>query len=226
MNQSPKSLLLFGATGLVGQHVLQLALSDNRITRLIAPTRKSIEAHAKLVNPVIDFNHLPTDADWWRADAVVCALGTTRKQAGSAAAFRAVDFGLVLDLAKHTRSAGTKVLVLNSSLGADSGSSNAYLKVKGDVERAVETLGFESLIIVRPSLLDGGPRQERRFAEELGITLSKAFNISIPKRYRAVKTYDVALCMLEQALLAKPGTRVIESEAISHNHSATQINQY
>jgi uncharacterized protein YbjT (DUF2867 family) len=226
MNQLPKSLLLFGATGLVGQHVLQLALSDSRIARIIAPTRKSLEVHTKLLNPVIDFDHLPTDANWWHADAVVCALGTTRKQAGSEAAFRAVDFGLVLDLAKYARTAGTKVFVLNSSLGADSGSSNAYLQVKGDVERAVQALGFESLTIVRPSLLDGGPRLERRFAEELGITLSRAFNLLIPKRYRAVKTHDVALCMLEQALQAKPGTRVIESEAISHNQSATQINQH
>jgi uncharacterized protein YbjT (DUF2867 family) len=175
---------------------------------------------------VLDFNYLPTDADWWRADAVICALGTTRKQAGSAAAFRSVDFDLVLEIAKYAKNAGTRVFVLNSSLGANAEASNVYLQVKGDVERVVAALGFESLIIVRPSLLDGGPRPERRFAEELGITLSKAFNLLIPKRYRSVRTRDVARCMFENALQAMPGTHVIESEAISHNHATDQLNQY
>jgi uncharacterized protein YbjT (DUF2867 family) len=226
MKYNPKTLLLFGATGLVGQQVLQLALSDIRIARVIAPTRKALAAHTKLLNPVLDFNHLPTDADWWRADAVICALGTTRKQAGSAAAFRSVDFDLVLEIAKYAKNAGTRVFVLNSSLGANAEASNVYLQVKGDVERVVAALGFESLIIVRPSLLDGGPRPERRFAEELGITLSKAFNLLIPKRYRSVRTRDVARCMFENALQATPGTHVIESEAISHNHATDQLNQY
>ncbi len=217
MTKAPQSLLLFGATGLVGQQILQLALSDARVSRVTAPTRKALPAHHKLVNPVIDFRQLPESADWWHADVAMCALGTTRKQAGSAQAFRAVDYDLVLDIAKRAQSAGTKVLVLNSSLGADATSSSLYLQVKGEAERDIEALRYESLIIVRPSLLDGGPRPERRMAEELGITLSKAFNILIPKRYRAVSTRAVALCMLAQALNPTLGVCIIESDAISHN---------
>lgn len=220
MNQLPKTLLLFGATGLVGQQVLQLALCNPQVMGVIAPTRKPLPVHAKLHNPVIDFGELPATPDWWHADVTVCALGTTRKQAGSAQAFRAVDYGLVLDIAKRAHSAGTKVFVLNSSLGADATSSSLYLQVKGEAERDIEALRYESLVIVRPSLLDGGPRPERRRAEELGITLSKAFNILIPKRYRAISTRTVAHCMLAQALNPAQGVCIIESDAISHNSQA------
>lgn len=217
MTSSAKSLLLLGATGLVGQQVLNLALSNPTVTKVTAPTRRSLPAHHKLLNPVVDFTQLPAKADWWHADAVICALGTTRKLAGSAAAFRAVDYDLVLNAAKSVYASGARTFVLNSSLGANSKATGLYLQVKGEIERDIEALGFESLVIVRPSLLDGGFRPDRRRAEEIGITLSKLFKPLIPKRYRAITTHAVAQCMLAQALTAVPGVHIIESDAISHN---------
>ena len=79
--------MLVGATGLVDCEVLSLALADPKVQQVVAPTRRALPAHAKLLNPVVDFAALPEDADWWAVDAVVCALGTTVKTAGSQAAF-------------------------------------------------------------------------------------------------------------------------------------------
>lgn len=81
-------VMLVGATGLVGSHVLRQLLDDPRCDAVIAPTRRALDTtDAALLNPVVDFAQLPGEADWWAVDAVICALGTTIKQAGSQEAF-------------------------------------------------------------------------------------------------------------------------------------------
>lgn len=94
------TLMLVGATGLVGQSVLHKALSSERVARVVAHTRRALLAHPKLLNPVVDFEQLPDDADWWSVDAVICTLGTTIKAAGSQAAFYRVDHDLSLRVAQ------------------------------------------------------------------------------------------------------------------------------
>ena len=77
-------LLLVGATGLVGQQVLSQALDDPRVHTLVTPVRRPLTtSHDKLVAPIVRFDDLPADADWWQADAAICTLGTTIKKAGS-----------------------------------------------------------------------------------------------------------------------------------------------
>lgn len=212
-----KTVLLLGATGQVGGQVLRLALAHPQVSRVVAPTRRPLAAPAaeRLQNPVVDFERLPPDVDWWRADAALCALGTTRKLAGSQAAFRRVDHDYVLEAAGLARRAGTPVFVLNSSLGADPDSRNFYLRVKGEAERDARALGFESLTIVRPSLLDAGPRPDFRLGETLGLAAARLLGPLIPRRYRPVAAAAVARVMLDAALRAAPGMRVIESDALA-----------
>src|SRR5690606_33732251 len=61
----PMKLLIAGATGLVGRHLLALALADPRITCVVAPARRPLQAHARLFAPQVDFDRMPGDADWW-----------------------------------------------------------------------------------------------------------------------------------------------------------------
>ncbi|ODT36982.1 MAG: NAD-dependent dehydratase [Lautropia sp. SCN 70-15] len=211
------TVLLLGATGRVGGQVLRLALAHPQVSRVVAPTRRplAVPAAGRLQNPVVDFERLPPDADWWRADAALCALGTTMKLAGSQEAFRRVDHDYVLEAAGLARRAGTRVFVLNSSLGADPDSRNFYLRVKGEAERDARALGFESLTIVRPSLLDAGPRPDFRLGETLGLAAARLLGPLIPRLYRPVAAAAVARVMLDAALRAAPGTRVIESDALA-----------
>ncbi len=209
------NLLILGGSGLVGQQLISQALADASISRVIAPTRRPLAAHAKLTNPLVDFGALPADAAWWAADAAICALGTTMRQAGSRAAFRQVDHDYVMAAARQARDAGTPVFVLNSSAGAHTSSPSYYLRVKGEVEHDLALLHFASLTVVRPSLLVGGPRPERRIAEEIGIRLASMLAPLIPARFRAVKTADVAACMLAAARKASAGVHFIESDAIA-----------
>lgn len=206
-------ILIAGATGLVGRHALALALVDPHVSRVVAPTRRALPAHAKLENPVVDFEALPAQAPWWSVDGVVCALGTTIRDAGSQAAFRRVDVDYVLAVAANARDAGARAFALNSSLGADAGARGFYLRCKGEVERGVEALDYPSLTIVRPSII-GGERERRRPMEHLGMVALRALEPLVPKRYRVAPAERIARCLLDAARMAAPGVRIVESEAI------------
>lgn len=209
-----KTLLLVGATGLVGQAVLRQALADASIERVIAPTRRALELrHARLENPTVDFDALPTTAAWWQVDAVICTLGTTIKKAGSQAAFRKVDYEYPLAVARCARAQGAGAYALTSSMGAKATSRTFYLRTKGETERDLATCGYPSLTLVRPSLI-GGERGERRWAEALGLKVFAALEPMLPRRYRIAPAERIAATLLAAVREARPGVRVVESEEI------------
>ncbi|HRM00354.1 MAG TPA: NAD(P)H-binding protein [Acidovorax sp.] len=209
---APLRLLLLGATGAVGREVLAQALADARVGTVIAPTRRPLAAHDKLTNPVTDFSSLDPAAPWWRADAVVCALGTTIKVAGSQAAFAAVDRDLVIATARLARQAGATRMVLNTALGT-SPRGNFYLRTKAEAEAGVRALGFPSLTIVRPSLI-AADRAVVRPGEVAGLWVARALGPLIPRRYRPVPAGRIARALLEAAVQGLPGEQVVESERL------------
>lgn len=206
-------MMLVGATGLVGQSVLQKALASDAVARVVAPTRRALPAHPKLLNPVVDFDHLPGDADWWAVDAVVCTLGTTIKIAGSKEVFYRVDHDLPLQVAQLALQHGASAYALNSALGADPASSVFYSRTKGELERDLQSLGYASLTLVRPGLI-GGDRQTVRPAERFGVLLGQALRPFLPPRYRVVPAERIAHHLLAAALASEPGNRVLMSEQL------------
>ncbi|WP_377035795.1 hypothetical protein [Microvirga sp. GCM10011540] len=126
-----------------------------RIDAVVAPVRRPLPAHPKLLAPRVDFERLPEDAGWWQADAVVCTLGTTIRTAGSQEAFRRVDRDYPLAVARLSREHGAETFALNSAIGADPSSRFFYNRVKGERERDLAGLGFRSLTFVRPGLIGG-----------------------------------------------------------------------
>ena len=209
---APLRLLLLGSTGAVGREVLSQALADARVGTVIAPTRRPLAAHDKLTNPVTDFTPLDPAAPWWRADAVVCALGTTIKVAGSQAAFAAVDRDLVIATARLARQAGATRMVLNTALGT-SPRGNFYLRTKAEAEAGVRALGFPSLTIVRPSLI-AADRAVVRPGEVAGLWVARALGPLIPRRYRPVPAGRIARALLEAAVQGQPGEQIVESERL------------
>lgn len=208
-----KKVLLAGASGMVGREVLRQALADPRVRAIVAPTRRPLATDAKLHNPLVDFDNLSADAAWWEADAVVCTLGTTIREAGSQAAFRKVDLEYPLAVARHALAHGASTFVLTSASGANVESRIFYSRIKGELERSLRALGYGSLCLVRPGLL-GGERERRRPLEHVGMKLLGAMGPLLPHRYRVVPADRVAATLLREALAAEPGVRVIESEEI------------
>ena len=208
-----KTVMLVGATGLVGQQVLHKALASEQVGRVVAPTRRALPPHPKLLNPVVDFDHLPEDAAWWAVDAVVCTLGTTIKVAGSQPAFYRVDHDHPLRVAQLALRHGARAYALNSALGADPASRVFYSRTKGELERDLQALGYPSLTLVRPGLI-GGERHESRPAEQIGVRVSQWLGPLLPPRYRVVPAERIAHHLLRSALAAEPGCTVLPSEAL------------
>lgn len=206
-------LILAGATGLVGRHVLARALADPRVTHVVAPTRRPLPAHPNLDAPLVDFDALPAGAAWWRADAVICALGTTMKTAGSRDAFRRVDHDYPLAIADLARRHGTPVYVLNSAMGADAQSRVFYNRVKGELESALRTRGFASLTLVRPGLI-GGDRDERRLGETLATHVLRTLHPLLPTKWRINPAERIADALLDAALDPPAGVHVVASDAL------------
>lgn len=208
-------LLLLGATGAVGAQVLQQALDSPDVSLIIAPTRRPLSEHAgKLLNPLIDFTQLESAAIQWPVNAVICTLGTTLKQAGSQAAFAAIDRDLPIAFARLALKHGATSFALNSSVGA-SARGSFYLRTKYQAEQIISQLGFTSVTLVRPSLIDTR-RSQTRPAEQLGIWLCRLINPLLPAQYRSVTPRQIARALLTASLQASPGVQVIESRQLQN----------
>ncbi len=205
-------LIILGSTGLVGRYLLDLALANPDVSQIVAPVRRAIPAQEKLFAPVVDFDCLP-DAPWWQADAIVCALGTTMRKAGSQQAFRRIDHDYPLLVARLGKQNGVNVFVLNSALGANAQSLFFYNRVKGETERDLQALGFGSLTFVRPGLI-GGMREERRPVERMLQILFGAIGPVLPPQYRINPAQKIAQAMLDAALAARPGVHAIASDLL------------
>lgn len=208
-------LLLLGATGVVGREVLAQALADARVETLVAPTRRPLAAtDPKLTAPLVRFDDLPADADWWRADAVICTLGTTIKKAGSRENFRRVDHDYALAVARLARAHGTPAFAIVSARGANPRSALFYFKVKGETEADLATLGFASLTLARPGLI-GGEREDMRRREQIGAAVLKLLGPLLPKSLRINPSPRIAKALLDAAIEGRAGTRVIDSAEMS-----------
>jgi uncharacterized protein YbjT (DUF2867 family) len=201
-----------GASGLVGQELVRQLAADRTWREVRALVRRPMPSALErpaVVSVQVDYGQLEPAPPWAAADHVFCALGTTMRQAGSAAAFRQVDFEYPLALARAAQSRGARHFLLVSALGAAPTSRVFYNRVKGEVEVAISALGFCSVTIARPSLLLG-PRRERRLGEQLG----RILGVIAPPRWRPVPAARVARAMVEAAKRDAPGVHILENSAL------------
>jgi uncharacterized protein YbjT (DUF2867 family) len=148
------------------------------------------------------------------ADDMFIALGTTIAVAGSQAAFRAVDLDAVLALARAARAAGVRRLGVVSAMGADAKSPVFYNRVKGEMELAVSALGFDTVVIARPSLLDGerdALGQPTRRGEQFALKVMRLLKPLIPRNYQAISDAQVAKALVEAVLAGRPGVQILLS---------------
>ncbi|MBL8744675.1 MAG: NAD(P)H-binding protein, partial [Myxococcales bacterium] len=162
--------IIVGATGLVGAQILSLLLADAKVERVVSlGRRKTGAAHEKLEEHAVDLGEPSSFRSLVKGDFLFSALGTTLKKAGSKEAQRMVDVTYPLNVATVAAENGVKGYGLVSAVGADAGSVMFYNRIKGELERDVQALGFERVRIARPSILTG-ERNESRPMEELGIS--------------------------------------------------------
>lgn len=209
---TPRSALLAGATGLVGNHCLRLLLADPAYDRVVVLARRELGLRdPKLATRIVDFDHLAELPDFPAADDVFCCLGTTMRRAGSKPAFYAVDFTYVHALARLARRRGSPQFLLVSAIGADTASRMFYSRVKGEIEQAVIRLAFPGTFIFRPSLLLGR-RAASRPGERLGTALARALAWTLVgplRQYRPIPAEVVAAAMVRAAKAGRPGVHFL-----------------
>jgi uncharacterized protein YbjT (DUF2867 family) len=212
-----RTALIAGATGLVGGACLQRLIADSKYRRVIAVVRRPMSvSHPKLESHVIDFERIES-LEPTAIDDVYCALGTTIKKAGSQEAFRKVDFEYPKALAAYAKRCGALRIALVSSVGANASSSNFYLRVKGETEAAIESFGFGSTNIFRPSFLIG-VRPEQRIGEQIAIPVFKSLQFLLVgglRRYRPIHADTVVAGMVAAVKLGKPGTHIYYFDEIN-----------
>lgn len=204
-----RTALLAGATGLVGRELLTQLLADDAYTRIkLIGRRAPALQHPKLEVLLSDFSNLP--ALNLAADTVFCCLGTTLKTAGSRAAFERVDREYVVQLAQAARAQGARQFLVVSAAGSHPRSPSFYSRVKAQMEAAVSAIGYETVHILRPSLLLGA-RSEHRPGEKLAQIAAPWLSPLLAgplKKYRPISAHEVARALCALAASAQTGVHV------------------
>lgn len=209
-----ESIIIAGATGLIGSEFVSRAEESPLIGNFYLFTRREISVkNEKISSHTVDFDNPSTFPRNMKAESAVCALGTTISKAGSKENFRKVDFVYVLSFAKFAKEIGVKNFVVVSSVNADPDSKTFYLKTKGEMEESIKKLQFESLDIIRPSLLLG-KRNEYRFGEEVSKFLSHPVKKLIPWKYRPIDASKIAEKILRIIKSPPMGINVFEGKSI------------
>lgn len=214
-----KKAILIGATGLIGADLLKKLLANENYEKVLVIARKTIDInHPKLNQLVINLDELGEHENEIVGDDIFCCLGTTAKKTPDKMLYKKIDYQYPLDVARIGLKNGAKSYHLVSAMGANVKSSIFYNRTKGEVERDLEKLNFDSTHIYRPSLLDGS-RSEQRFAEKTMNVLMRLFNpllIGSLKKYRSIKIEKVASAMLKQANKNLKGNYIYLSDEIEN----------
>lgn len=203
-------VLLTGATGLVGGHLLRMLLNAPDIKSIAAPTRRPLSDISGVFNP-----HDPQLTDALAqvvdpVDIVFCCLGTTRREAGSKEAFVHADYTLVIDTALVGKKLGAQHMLVVSAMGANAHSPFFYNRVKGEMEEALIAQQWPRLTIARPSMLVG-EREKKRAGETF---LAPLFSL-LPGNLKSIDARDVASALLAEALSpAQEGVRILSSSQL------------
>ena len=210
-----RTAVVAGATGLVGHALVEALLTDSGVGAvhvLVRAEKPDWRKRNGLTQHVVDYRAglgiLPT------VDDAYCCLGTTIKVAGSQDAFRAVDFDAALAFARAAQAAGATRFGLVSALGADAKSGIFYNRVKGEAEQAIASLGFESMVIARPSLLLGDRTvlgQPTRPGERIAAALATPLGWLMPRGVRPIEAATVARALMRSVQRGEPGLFALSS---------------
>ncbi|TVQ17119.1 MAG: oxidoreductase [Bacteroidetes bacterium] len=204
-----KTALIAGATGLVGSFLLKELLEEEHYSKVTALVRKPLEiSHPRLEQIVFDYDN--PDTSVIKAEDVYCCLGTTIKKAGSKEAFRKVDYHYPLMLGQSAYENGCNQFAVVTAIGSSEKSSFFYNRVKGEVERDLKKIPFQSLWIFKPSMLLG-PRKESRLGEEAAKVFMKALGFLFPKNMKGIHASQVAKAMYYHFSEQMSGIHIVES---------------
>jgi uncharacterized protein YbjT (DUF2867 family) len=210
-----QTAVVIGATGLIGNMVVEELLNDDVFSIVRTLTRKPLTIiHPKLQQKIVNFNDINDYKEKFEeGDIIFCCIGTTQKKVqGDKEAYKKVDYDIPVNAAQIGISRGYKKYLLVSAIGANENSSNFYLQLKGKTENAIKKFSFRSISIFRPAQLLG-KRKEYRPAEKILQPVTKFISLFLfgsLKKYRSIHAKDVAKAMLKESKQNNPGIHYFE----------------
>lgn len=207
---SSQTAVVFGASGLVGSHVVQKLLAEEAFTTVRILVRKQLPfEHPKLEQQIVDFaNYEEYKNKIGKGDCIFCCIGTTKaKVKGDEAEYRKIDFDIPVNAARFGSEAGFQQYLLVSAMGANSKSRIFYSRLKGEVEEVIGTFPFAGYHIFRPSFLLGN-RKEMRMGELISKKISGIFSFLIPSNYKPIDANEVATAMVNAAKTKYNGCKI------------------
>lgn len=212
-----KKVLIAGATGLVGNELLHILLEAKEYETVTAIVRRPLSIkHPKLNEVIIDFDHLEEYSEQMVVDDVFCCLGTTIKKAKTKELMKKIDADYPLALARLTQKLGAKHFLLISSMNANPHSKIWYSQMKGKLEEELSTVPFQTISILRPSLLLGN-RQEFRLGEKMATTIFKTVSflfVGPLLKVKAIEGRQVAQSMYSIAQTNRQGVNIYPSDML------------
>jgi len=166
-------IVLLGATGFVGSHLLpELASRGHQCTVLCRDTSRC--RHLRLI-PGVDlkqvtaFTSANLAATLAGADVVINLVGILNERGRHGRGFHAVHVGIVENLIEACRITGVRRFIQFSALNAGMGKSH-YLISKGKAEELLRQADSIEVVLVRPSVIFGeGDSFFNRFAALLRV---------------------------------------------------------
>ncbi len=207
-------VILLGATGLVGSHILDLLCRDKRIEKVYCLVRRSLHIeYSKVEEFIVDFTNQST-FPVLEANALFVAFGTTLKKAGSKENQFTIDVEIPTKVMKWASDNGVRKCALVSALGVNKNSPFFYSRMKAELDERARGLYFDHLVIVKPSVL-AGERKENRIGEKIGLAMGKLIGkTGLINTYKPVHARKVAAAMIGQILANKSSYEEIPSAKI------------
>ena len=191
--------LVFGASGMIGSHLVRELKYHVSFSSIEAFIRKPMDYNHLTVNEhIIDFSRLDEYAHLIKGDDLFICLGTTIRKAGSVKKMEEIDRDLPIRIAQIAYVNGVTRVAVVSSMGANPLSRNYYLRIKGEMEEGIRKIPFNQIVIARPSILFGR-RKEFRFGELIGnvfMTVFGFFLVGNARKYRGINGHTVAIAMI------------------------------
>ncbi|WP_205511841.1 NAD(P)H-binding protein [Longitalea arenae] len=210
-----KTAVVLGATGLIGQHLVQDLLENEFFVKVRILVRRPLTLkHPKADVQVVDFNdEKDIAARIDIGDVIFCCIGTTRKKVkGNKTAYRKVDYDIPIITARLGVQHGFNQFLMVSAIGANPLAANFYLQLKGCIEEDITALPFESIHIFRPSVLLG-KRDEFRLGEKISKVVIKAISFLLIggwRKYKPIHAAEVASAMVAAANKEVAGVHLYE----------------
>ncbi|MEM1052908.1 MAG: NAD(P)H-binding protein [Pseudomonadota bacterium] len=193
--ESPVRVGLVGATGLIGRRLIEISSAGEAVRMVgIARREPKLPRGAKVEMFVADVGKWGEVLEAVKPRALICALGTTWRKAGrDEAAFKAVDYDLIVATAEAAHAAGVSNLVMVSSSGANPRAKSFYLRTKGETEQAISKIGINRVDILRPGLLKGTRQDDLRPLETVAQIASPVLDPLLPSKWQSYRSISADL---------------------------------